>query len=124
MILLFFQVGTSPISILPFLLIALVFLFVSKVTLNSIRKEIIEFKQTMDKPTLNGQLMFKSGECLINFFKWGLIGTIISSILLILEGPYKDLYSLIGGLIALFTAVYMFSRTIAIAFYLKGGKSE
>ena len=111
-------------SLLPVVLFILIAFLVYKRILISVKKEISEFKQTMDKPTLNGQLMFKSGECLINLFKWGLIGTIISSILLILEGPYKDLYSLIGGLIALFTAVYMFSRTIAIAFYLKGGKSE
>jgi hypothetical protein len=118
--LIFLQVQGPVFGLLPIVLFILIAFLVYKRILISVKKEISEFKQTMDKPTFNGQLMFKSGECLINLFKWGLIGTIISTIFLILEGPFI----VVGGLIALFTAVYMFSRTIAIAYYLKGGKSE
>ena len=125
MIHLFLQ-QTLLIGILPFLLIALVLLFVSKATLKSIRKEIIEFKENMDKPTLNAQLMFKAGECLINMFKWGIIGSLISLLVFAIgeDGPIEDFIGFASGVIAIFTISYTFSRIIAMAYYLKGGKTE
>ena len=126
MIHLFFQ-QTLLIGIVPYLLIALILLFVSNLTLNSIRKEIIEFKENMDKPTLNAQLMFKAGECLINMFKWGIIGGLIT-LLVYAIGEDGELlgYDLgfASGVIAIFTISYTFSRMIAMAYYLKGGKTE
>lgn len=110
--------------LLPVVLLILIAFLMYKRILISVKKDISDFKQSMDKPTLNGQLMFKSGECLINLFKWGVIGSIISSIILSIQGPYKDISGLAGGLIAVITVAYMLSRTIAIALYLKGGKPE
>jgi len=108
------------VSLLPILVFILIAVLVYQLTKNSVNKKISEFKQSMDKPTLNGQLMYEAGENLINLLLWGFFGALFSALLLVARVGGN----LGGAVILSILAIYMLSKIMAIAFYLKGGKSE